>query len=328
MEMKRIAIILVSILFLITFVQAGEFGYNYLDQIIGNGVGNISSFLDLTDVLETTYSGKAGLIPTVNSGETGLIFTAISGGNGTGITNISEAGDVDVSGVSDNDILKWDDAVKKWVGSTFNSILTFGDNWNYFSGNNEITFNETKLNESIDARAGGGGGSGKAGDDIYLYNDTSTMFFNETKLNSTIILVAGSQLNSTNYLGSDFSGPTGDLNRTLNIGIDIAIVDMERQSLHPDIDYEITAGVLKIFLPVFDQFRIMVTTKLGLKSFNYLGTDLSGANPTKFISFSSTPITITLERQSLISGTDYSFNGTDINFNVFITDAMRITIWE
>jgi len=34
--------------------------------------------------------------------------------------------------------------------------------------------------------ATGGGGTGKSGDGLYLYNDTTIMYFNETLLNSTI----------------------------------------------------------------------------------------------------------------------------------------------
>lgn len=284
--MKKNLFIATSIFFILIISSVSSISWS------GGGIlvpGNITNFTQLLDT-PSSYTGEAGNCAIVNVGEDALEFGACGGGGG-GITNISEAGDVNVSGVADDDVLKWNDAVKKWGASKLNSIITFGDDWNFFSGDNEISFNETKLNDTIDLRV-------------------------------------DSQLNSTNFLGSDFSGSTGDLNRTLNIGIDTAIVDMERQSLHPDIDYEITAGVLKIFLPVFDQFRIMVTTKLGLKSFNFLGTDLSGTNPTKFIAFADTPIAITLERQSLISNTDYTFNGTHVTFDVFITDQMRITIWE
>jgi len=49
-----------------------------------------------------------------------------------------------------------------------------------------ISFNESKLNATIDARSGGASGNGKEGDLIYLYNDSTTMFLNETKLNQTI----------------------------------------------------------------------------------------------------------------------------------------------
>lgn len=44
----------------------------------------------------------------------------------------------------------------------------------------------------------GGGGAGKEGDGIYLYNDTTTMFLNETKLNNTIDLrPSGSSFNTS-----------------------------------------------------------------------------------------------------------------------------------
>ena len=53
------------------------------------------------------------------------------------------------------------------------------------SGDVTINLNETKLNNTIDLRSVSGGGQGKEGDNIYLYNDSSTMYLNETKLNIT-----------------------------------------------------------------------------------------------------------------------------------------------
>lgn len=95
------------------------------------------------------------------------------------LTNLSQLSDVDVSGVSDNDVLKWDDAVKKWIDSTFNSILTFGDNYLFFSSDNELSFNETKLNLTIDARAGGLGGNSSwnesMANDLYVNVDGDIM---------------------------------------------------------------------------------------------------------------------------------------------------------
>jgi len=70
-------------------------------------------------------------------------------------TNLSQLYDVDVTGVDDNDVLKWDDAIKKWIDSSLNSIITFGDDWFSWSGANELSFNEAKLNATIDMRANG-----------------------------------------------------------------------------------------------------------------------------------------------------------------------------
>lgn len=213
--------------------------------------------------------------------------------NITGSTNLSQMNDVDISAPADGESLIWSSLLMQWINSPIVSSIK----WIVGSPN-------------------------------YMYNDTDTLYFNETHLNTTIDLRAGSSLQSTNYLGSDFTGSTGAVDRTLNIGIENAIVDMERQVLRPDTDYEITAGILKIYLQVFDPFRIIVTSKIGLKSFNYLGTDLSGTNPIKYITFGNDPVAVSLERQSLISGTDYSYNGTEVNFDVYITDDMRITIWQ
>lgn len=56
--------------------------------------------------------------------------------------------------------------------------------------------------------AGGGGGSGKAGDDFYLYNDTDTMYFNESLLNLTIDDRSGGTSTTTDLNESIFYNKT------------------------------------------------------------------------------------------------------------------------
>ena len=102
---------------------------------------------------------------------------------------------------------------------------------------------------------------------------------------------------------------------------------MERQTLIPDTDYAINSGVLNISLAVFDVFRLTISQKSGLQFTNYVGTDLSGTNPSKYIASSLSPEVVVLERQHLRPTDDYSFNGTDVVFNIPVEDVMRLTIW-
>ncbi len=118
---------------------------------------------------------------------------------GSGIVNISQAGDVDVSGVNDNDVLKWNDAVKQWIGSRLNSIISFGNDYLFFSGDNEITFNETRLNLTIDARSGGGGNvswNQSLANTLYLKLDVSNapLHTNDLTLDSINVSDANSSI--------------------------------------------------------------------------------------------------------------------------------------
>ena len=153
--MRGKTILILVMILSINFVVANPYSFNLYDDTT-TSTSNISDFLDLSDT-PSSYTGDGDKCVTVKNDETGLEFISCpSGGNGSGITNISQAGDVDYSGVDDNDVLRWNDAVKQWVASKLNSILSFGDDWNFFSGDNELSFNETKLNATIDARAIGG----------------------------------------------------------------------------------------------------------------------------------------------------------------------------
>lgn len=117
-------ILIFGIVFLINFICANDFGYNYLTDDFTSSGNNITNNYYVSNLT----------------------------GN---LTNISEMGDVDYTGVDDDDVLKWDDAIKQWVDSSLNSILSFGDDWFSFTDTNEISFNEVKLNGTIDMRTSG-----------------------------------------------------------------------------------------------------------------------------------------------------------------------------
>ena len=120
--MKKAMILLCLLLIPLATADIGfseqDYGVHFDASIEG-----ISNFLDLTDT-PSTYSGQAGLVATVNPGETGLIFSNVSA-SGSGITNISEAGDVDYTGAEDNDVLRWNDAIKKWVKTIIKQVFGF-----------------------------------------------------------------------------------------------------------------------------------------------------------------------------------------------------------
>ena len=109
------------------------------------------------------------------------------------------------------------DNAKTYWGSAKDSSTTYngsdqvnnareaGTGYQYFQ--TEVYVNETELvctNEN-GACAGGGGGAGKAGDLIFLWNDTTTMYFNDTRLNNTI----DQKLQSIIYYAENVTVPAG-----------------------------------------------------------------------------------------------------------------------
>ena len=74
--------------------------------------GGGGAFLDLTDVDEADYTGHAGQFVVVNGTEDGLIFTASSVAAHT-LAGANHS-DVDATGLSDDDILRYDSASGQW----------------------------------------------------------------------------------------------------------------------------------------------------------------------------------------------------------------------
>jgi hypothetical protein len=100
----------------------------------------VSEFVELTDT-PSTYFDQGNKCVTVKNDETGLEFIScdIGGGNET---NLSELADVNVAGVQDNDVLKWDSALQKWIDASLESfglfVLRAGDT---MTGNLDMSAN-------------------------------------------------------------------------------------------------------------------------------------------------------------------------------------------
>jgi hypothetical protein len=84
-------------------------GY-YVDGVAVGG-GGASAFTDLTDV-DSDYTGDGGKFVKVNAGETGLEFVASSAA-GHDLASATHE-DVDDTGLSDDDILRYDSASGEW----------------------------------------------------------------------------------------------------------------------------------------------------------------------------------------------------------------------
>ena len=115
------------------------------------------------------------------------------------LTNLSELQDVDVTGVNNNDVLTYDSGSGLWedqpasaVGDTnettrFNALILTN-----CSGTDKVIGVQSNGTVSCDTDLNTGGGV-LSGDDVYLYNDSTTMSFNTT--------LAGTNLsvNSSNF---------------------------------------------------------------------------------------------------------------------------------
>jgi hypothetical protein len=116
--------------------------------------------------------------------------TTTSGGSVLNVTNLTQLDDVTISSPQDDQVLSYNAAGTNWINKFMNGVLSFSNNYLFFSGNNEISFNETKLNATIDARSGGGGGGGTGCNVFDPTNPSSTGCLNYTKsVNSTTVLM-------------------------------------------------------------------------------------------------------------------------------------------
>lgn len=121
MERKNLlfAVVLI-IIFNLSFLSAERFGYNILDQPTSQNITNIFNNISI---------------------------------NGTDL-NLNNLSDVQVPSPSDGQSLVWDNSLMKWVAefviSRWNVDLSNG----YLYNNSDtLFFNESKLNNTIDARA-------------------------------------------------------------------------------------------------------------------------------------------------------------------------------
>src|SRR3989339_615097 len=157
----------------------------------------LNNTIDLRDTNETTRFNN--LVGNCSSGD--FVFGVDSSGNKVCLT---PSGSGDITSVQ-------------------------GDNFYIYNGSNSgavvLAFNETKLNNTIDLRAGGDNTSWnesyantqyadisvvdtqKNASGNYVYNDSTTIYFNETKLNNTIDLWASGDNSSWNesYANTQYS---------------------------------------------------------------------------------------------------------------------------
>src|SRR3989339_410043 len=156
---------------------SGNYVYNDSTTIYFNET-KLNRTIDLRDTNETTRFNN--LVGNCSSGD--FVFGVDSSGNKVCLT---PSGSGDITSVQ-------------------------GDNFYIYNGSNSgavvLAFNETKLNNTIDLRAGGDNTSWnesyantqyadisvvdtqKNASGNYVYNDSTTIYFNETKLNNTIDL--------------------------------------------------------------------------------------------------------------------------------------------
>ena len=155
-------------------------------------------------------------------------------------------------------------------------------------------------------------------------------------LNNTIQNINGTGgaggFRTRNYLGANFTGSNGDVNRTLNLSAGEVIVNLERNTLIPSQDYLYNNNELTIYLPVFDIYKFSITefNPNLFRELFYLGSDLNGTETNRTLQLTYEPFLISLERQQLIKDLDFVFNETTkvVEFNVYITDDMRLSVWE
>ncbi len=144
--MKWLVLAFTITLMLCSFISAEEFGYNYLEP------GK-----NLNPPIISGTGGADGNASSICSGETVLLgngscqATSDFGGGGGSIdyTNIALTNQT-------NDFNSFNQTTTGWFNGFFNWVIAAASlDWLSFDGN-ELSFNETKLNESIDARSGSG----------------------------------------------------------------------------------------------------------------------------------------------------------------------------
>ena len=164
----------------------------------------------------------------------------------------------------------------------------------------------------------------------YLYSVGVDMYLNETKLNETIDDRSGGgavSCSSTGYIGSNLTGLDGEVNRTFLSDADMIGVDSS--ILHPDIDYTITAGTIKFLSPIWDDMDITIWLCASYNSTNNVGADCSGFDgDSNRMLLTSNANLIVVDNSLLHLSIDYTKNSTSVVFLNPMWDDMIITVWR
>ncbi len=157
---------------------------NFTDDLGDRGYTSLSNFTNDEGYINSTQAEVYNETDLINSVNT----TANIKGLGFNITSELDTKYIAQGDESDLNVnsSSWWNGVSGWVSA-----------WFYKSGN-DLTFNETKLNESIDARAPSDGQGLNASETKYLYDDGVVVGLNETELNATID-DRQTSINLTNY---------------------------------------------------------------------------------------------------------------------------------
>jgi len=139
--------------------------------------------------------------------------------------------------------------------------------------------------------------------------------------------IGGSSMTPTNYLGSDLSGSSGDLNRTLSVTV--TMVSVDNAFLHPDFDYNTSAGNIRFNNPVWDDMRITIWNNAALGYSNYLGADFSGGSGEVGRGLVRVNVTqVVVDNSFLHPSVDYNHTGTNLSLVNPLWDDMRVTVWS
>lgn len=97
------------------------------------------------------------------------------------VTDLCDLNDTVCTSLQDKDLLSWDTSLQRWLNKDPINFRWLADNIYLYNDSSTIYFNEAKLNQTIDLRD-----TQKNTTGFYLYNDSTTIYFNETQLNNTI----------------------------------------------------------------------------------------------------------------------------------------------
>jgi len=150
------------------------FGITFEDITVDSNLDiNNYSIINASDVNSTRFC--AGTTCITN-------FSNVPLSSGT-IADLNVTNSLNVTATNSSFINVFADAITSTFSGIFNWFIKDDSSQYLIFNTTHLSFNETKLNATIDDRDSD---SGKNTDGRYLYNDTTTIYFNDTLNNATI----------------------------------------------------------------------------------------------------------------------------------------------
>jgi len=169
-------------------------------------------------------------------------------------------------------------------------------------------------------------------DEVWINKNVTTFNFNQTKLLQFIVNNTQNQTIGVvikQYTGANLTGSDGDINRLIDTGLTVSIVNVDTFTLQPTWDYTAVGTVVTFLNPIWNDQIITVYGNTAFASNNYLGAAFSGSDGSigRTLNITAIKLIVVVDNFMLQTPVDFTIIGNVLTMNNELWDDQRVTIW-